>query len=58
MPESTLVGGPTVQMMERPIFFEVVLCIYRGNGWAVRWPAVFVQLALTKRIFLLDGMWM
>ena len=47
-----------VQMMERPIFFEVVLCGYRGNGCASRGPAVLVRSALMRRIFCRNGMWM
>ena len=44
-----------VQMSEMPIFFEVDLCLNRGNGCAARGPAVLVRSALTSRIFLLDG---
>ena len=47
-----------VQMMERPVFLEVLLCIYRDNGCAARGPAEFFPSALTRRIFMSDGMWM
>ena len=47
-----------LQLIEMPVFFEVGLCLYRGNGCAAREPAGFVQSALTRRIFLSYGMWL
>ena len=44
-----------VQMMETPIILEVILHGYRGNGCAAHEPAVLVRAALTRRIFLQDG---
>ena len=44
-----------VQMMEKMIYSEVLLCIYSSNGCTARGPAGFFRLALTRRIVLLDG---
>ena len=44
-------------MMERLLFFEVLLCGYRSNGCAARGPAGFFLSALTRRNFRRTGMW-
>ena len=50
-----MVSVALVQMMEKLLFFELLLCIYCGNGCAARGPAGFIRSALTRRIVLSDG---
>ena len=47
-----------VQMMKMQVYFKAALRLHRGNGCAARGPSVLVQLAMMRRIFLSDGMWM